>query len=106
MDFPSLPIAAPVNPVRLDGYIPVRATNGALNVRKLMEGEKMEFPFVVLLTAAQRTELETHYQDHKYLSFNFLWSDGVTYVVQYMSAPLHVPQPGGWYRSQVRLGEV
>lgn len=107
MAYPSIPITTASTPTRIDGYIPVRATNGALKMRKMHDADKMEFALVHELTFAQRLELENHYQANKALSFSFTWpATGVAYTVVYMSAPLYFDQPGGWSKAQVRLGEV
>lgn len=105
--YPSLPIAISSTATRLHGFIPVRATNGDLKVRKTMSGEKMEFDVVHELTSAQKTTLEGHYTGDKLNSFSFTWpTTGTAYTVRYTSAPQYQEQPGGWYKARVKLAEA
>lgn len=104
--YPTLPITTSSQPSRLDGYVAVRATNGALKMRKLISGEKMEWTLSHELSATQKTTLEAHFQAEKLNSFAFTWPGGSTYTVCYLSAPLFVDQPGGWFTATVKLGEV
>lgn len=105
--YPTIPITYQSSPSRIDGYIPVRATNGTLKVRKLMTGEKMEWTLEHELTSTQRTDLENHYSAHKTTSFSFTWpGTGTSYTVMYTTAPLYLDQPGGWSKARVSLAEV
>lgn len=104
--YPTLPVSVQSRVLRLDGYTPVRATNGALKVRKLMAGEKAEFDLVHEISAGQRATLESHYQGDKLNSFSFAWPTGGSYTVRYLAAPQYDEQPGGWFKARVRLGEV
>lgn len=105
--YPSLPITASSSSTRLDGFVSLRASNGALKVRKMMSGEKMEWTVQHELTASQKATLESFYQSNKTSDVDFTWpGDGNTYTARFIGAPLYVAQPGGWYRATVRLAEV
>lgn len=106
MSYPSLPISAESSTNRDSGINPVRATNGALKVRRLFSAEKMTFDIVHLLTDAQKATLETAYSTFKVSNLTLVWpEDGVSYTVRFATAPLHVKRGGGW-RSTVRVLEV
>jgi len=105
--YPTLPTTPTSTPSRVDGFIPVRATNGALKVRKLMTAEKMEWTLEHELTSAQRSSLESHYGTHKTTTFSYTWPGAATvYTVAYVAAPLYFDQPGGWSKARVMLAEV
>lgn len=105
--YPALPTLPSSVAVRLDGYIPVRASNGTLKVRKMMSSDKMEFSLDHEINSAQKTSLENHYAADKTNSFSYTWPGvgGGTYTVKYVMAPQYQEQPGGWYKAKVSLAE-
>jgi hypothetical protein len=104
--YPSLPLTTNSEPRRLDGYEPVRATNGLLKMRKMFNADKFEFDLEHELTASQKTSLESHYAGDKTNSFSFTWPGGSTYTVKYMMSPQYRDMPGGWFVARVKLGEA
>lgn len=60
--------------------------SGAFRGRRLQPGKKKPITLAFkLLTNAERTTIETHYDAHRALTFNFTWPDGSggPYVVAY-----------------------
>jgi hypothetical protein len=104
--YPStLTVLAEYEETRIDGFVGLRATNGKLKVRKLMDGEKQEWTILHNLTSADRTTLENFYQANKYLSFDFTFPGVGTYTCKFLSAPKYRSIPGGWFKCSVRIGE-
>lgn len=108
--YPTLPITANSRPVRTDGIVGQRATNGTLKTRKTMAGEKYDFELEHELTLAQWTALENHYQADKNNAFPFTWPTAAigTRTVRYLSAPQPIEVAGvtSWLKARLRLGEV
>lgn len=93
---------------RLGGFVPQRATNGAMKVRCLATTEKTDFRLKHLVNAAQKTTLEDFYQANKFLNVSLVGpEDGVTYITRFVAAPQYQRLGGGshWLAS-VRLSEV
>lgn len=93
-------------PRRIDGYLPVRASNGTLKLRKTMTGEKYEWDLAHELSAANWTAYEQFYQDNKVANVDLTYPGMSQRTVRFLAAPLPQLQPGGWYKVLVRLGEV
>lgn len=93
--------------VRSGGQNAVRATNGALKMRRMFTTEKLEFTIDYWLTSAQKTALENFYTTNRDASNTIVWAeDGVTYTVLFVAPPQYVLMPGGWWQARVRLMEV
>ena len=88
------------------GHEPVRATNGALHVRRMFTGEKRTFQLVFVVDAANRAALASHYSDNRDASFSFFWPDDrQTYTVSYSTAPQYAPMGPMMTRARVTLME-
>ena len=93
-------------PARSSGHDPVRATNGALKVRRLYSTEKNDFVIDHWLTDAEKATLETFYQVNKDLDVSYTSpEDSATYTVRFAAAPQYIRMPG-WIQARVRLMEV
>lgn len=86
----------------LSGHETVRATNGALHVRRLFSSDKRNWILSFLLDNTDLSTLMTHYGANKDASFNFYWpGDAQTYSVSYSAAPQ--PSRVGPLHSRVRV---
>ena len=85
----------------------MRATNGALRLRRLWSAEKLDFVVEhAPLTDAERSTLEAHYQANRDASFAIVWpEDGQTYTVAYAAPPQYLRNIG-WWQARVRLMQV
>ena len=91
---------------REGGFQPVRATNGALKVRKLYSTEKKQWDIEHWLTDAQKATLETFYQANKVLNITVTTpDDGATYTARFATAPTYTAQVSYWVTT-VKLMEV
>jgi len=105
--YPRLPTLRESECEVLSGHEPVRATNGALHMRRMFTGEKRNFSLAHVLTAAQRAELQAHYAAHRDSSFAFTWGeDGQTYTVSYAAAPAYSRLGPLYSRARVMLMEA
>jgi hypothetical protein len=105
-DYPRLPTLRESEAEVLSGHEPVRATNGALHMRRMFSGEKRNFSLAHVLTPAQRADLEAHYAAHKDASFSFTWAeDGQAYTVSYGAAPQFGKAGVSFSRARVQLME-
>lgn len=90
-----------------DGRQVVRATNGALKVRRLYASDKSSFSLEHELTSSQVSTLRTFYTTNADLGVDFTWAgDGTTYTVRFAAAPVYTLMPGGWYTVNVKLAQV
>jgi hypothetical protein len=108
MAYPTtIPIMAESRATREGGFVPVRATNGLLKVRRLWSAEKWSFDLVHWLSSAQRTTLETAYAANRTNNVTLTWpADGSTYTCRFASAPSYEWRTGGFWVARVRLEEV
>src|SRR5574337_1858189 len=91
-------------PSRSDGQEPVRATNGALKVRRLYSAPKSDFQIDHMLTAAENATLDTFYSTNRDLDVSYTSpEDGAVYTVRFAAPPQYVrmPMPDG--RSHRRM---
>jgi hypothetical protein len=104
--YPTLNAQRSSSTARNSGHDAVRATNGALKVRRMFSAEKTDFTIDHWLTSAEKSTLESFYQANKDLDVAFTWAeDGVTYTVRFASAPQFLGMPG-WWQARVRLLQV
>jgi len=90
---------------RQGGFEPVRASNGALKVRRLYSGEPHDFDIEHWLSDAQKSTLESFYGTNKLLDVTLTNpEDGASYTVRFAAAPVYEWHPGYW-RTRVRLME-
>lgn len=88
------------------GHEPVRATNGALKVRRLYAADKASFVLDHMLTIAQKATLDLFYSANKDLDVSYTWpGTGASYTVRFVGAPQYIWQAWG-FRAQVRLEEA
>jgi hypothetical protein len=104
--YPTTGLTVATQTQRLDGLVGVRATNGALKVRKTMSGEKYEWDIEHELSLTNKDALETFYQANKLINFDFTYPGGSLYTCRFLAAPIAQYQPGGWYKVRVRIAEV
>ena len=91
----------------LGGHEPVRATNGALHLRRMFTSEKRNLLIMHILTPAERSALAAHYAANKDLSFAFYWpTDNATYTVVYAAAPRYSRAGTRFSQANVSLMEV
>lgn len=102
-DFPRLKYLLDDSTVeQLSGHEPVRATNGALRVRRLFSGDKRNWSLSGLLENGELDALMAHYGANKDAQFNFYWpADRQTYTASYVAAPQ--PARIGPMHSRVRV---
>jgi hypothetical protein len=88
------------------GIDPARATNGRLALRRLWSADKSAFDIGHVLTAVQKTTLDSFYGTNKDLDVTYKWPPtGATYTVRFVDPPQYVPR-GAIYETRVRLLEV
>jgi hypothetical protein len=86
----------------IDPLLADRSRSGAFRARRLQTGKKRAINLTFrLLTNAERTTIETHYDAHRALTFNFTWPDGSggPYVVAYAernAIKFTRAKPGRW----------
>jgi hypothetical protein len=91
---------------RAGGQQVVRATNGAVRVRRLYSTEKTTFDLVHWLTDAQRTTLETFYQANRDGDVTLTWAeDGLAYTTRFAAPPQYLRREG-WWEARVRLEQI
>lgn len=92
----------------IDSRTLVRATNGALKVRRLHGTEKVRISIEHWLSSADKTTLDAHYDANLDASFSYTWpgSGSPTYTVVYAAKPRYEEMPGGWFRAFVLLEEA
>lgn len=91
----------------VDGFIPVRATNGTLKVRQTMPAEKNDFTLLHLLTKADWSTLLTFYNNNKNADVYLYWpGDTSPYTVRFVGVPKRSGSPWHMYSVTVKLGEV
>lgn len=106
-NYPSYPVLDTSSVSRVDGYVPVRASNGTLKVRKMMAGEKREFTVEHFLTRSERDTLETFFQNNKTADVTLYWpGEAGSFTVRFVAAPAYYATQGAWYRVQVKLAQV
>lgn len=104
--YPSYPLQRDTSTEREGGQDAQRATNGALRLRVRYAADRSTFSLVHLLSLAEKTALEAHYQANKTASFAFVWpEDRVTYTVLYGAAPVYVRGASSW-TARVKLLEA
>lgn len=107
-NYPNLPILDSSRITVMDGVIPVRASNGALKVRKLFTTDKAEFAIEHLLTKADWDTLKTFYDNNLAADVTFTWPGrpSSAYTVRFVGAPQ--PEGSQWrmFRVRVALAEV
>ena len=93
---------------RVDGFVPVRASNGALKIRKTMASEKSEFTIEHLLTKAEKDALESFYQTNKTLDVTLTWPGYTSgaFTVRFVSAPISKGMQGMLFMTQVKMAQV
>lgn len=90
----------------LSGHETVRATNGALRVRRAFTGEKRNWTLLFFLDNTRRDTLDDHYTDNKDAQFSFVWpDDGVTYTASYAGPPQYTREGPDFSRARVVLME-
>lgn len=105
--YPSLNVTVNSRQEISDGRQVVRATNGALKVRRLYSSDKSTFSLEHELTSAQVTTLKSFYTTNADLNVDFTWAgDGTTYTVRFVRPPVYTLMPGGWYTVSVSLAQV
>lgn len=107
-DYPRYWILDSSDMTPVDGYESRRATNGALKVRKLSAGEKIEFTIDHLLTQTEKDAYEAFFQANKLLDVTLYWPRAAApYTVRFIAKP-KVSGPGGtlMYAVRARLAEV
>lgn len=89
------------------GFEPVRATNGALKVRRLYSTEKQSFQIANWLTDAQKTTLESFYTANRlaHVTLTTPW-DGASYTACFVAAPVYEWQYNDRWIARVRMFEV
>lgn len=93
-------------PSRSDGQEIVRASNGALKVRRLYSATKSDFAIDHMLSAAEKTTLDSFYTTNRDLDVSYTSpEDGATYTVRFAAPPQYLRFPS-WYQARVRLMEV
>jgi len=106
-DYPKYMILDSSQVTRVDGYIPVRASNGSLKVRKMMSGEKTEFTVEHFLFKTDWDTLESFYQTNKTLNVNLYWPGYASpFVVKFIAAPARTETLGRMFRVQCKLAEA
>lgn len=77
--------------VAASGVEPLRATNGALKVRRMWSGDKKTFELGHLLTATEKETLDAFYAAEKDADVSYIspW-DGTTYTVRFVAPPQYV----------------
>ena len=105
--YPSLPWVQEGTQInREGGFVPVRATNGVLKVRRLFSTEKLAWDIVHRLSNSERTTLEAFYVANRILTIDLTAPDtGVTSQARFAAAPAY-RQMGGFWQATVRLLEV
>jgi hypothetical protein len=105
--YPKFPILDTSNVTRVDGYIPVRATNGMLRVRKTMTSEKREFTIDHFLGKTDKETLESFFQTNKTLDVTLSWpGEASTFTVRFVAAPEYVATQNYLYKVRVRVAQV
>jgi hypothetical protein len=88
------------------GHDFVRATNGALHVRRYFNDEKRMWLLSFFLSATSREDLQDHYDDNKDGQFDFYWpGDDATYTASYIAAPEYAKAGPQYVRARVQLME-
>jgi len=88
------------------GIDPARATNGRLALRRLWSADKATANIGHLLTAAQKTTLDSFHGTNKDLDVTYKWPPtGATYTMRFVDPPQYTPR-GAFYEARVRLLEV
>lgn len=106
MSYPSLPLLKSSTAERDGGFEPVRATNGALKVRRSYSTEKTTFRLEHILTDAQKTTLENAYLANRTLNCTLAWPvDGLNYTVRFAGPPQY-RKDGPWWFASVTVMEV
>lgn len=105
-DYPRLPMLRDSSAEVLSGHEPVRATNGALHMRRMFSAEKRDFVLLHILTADNRAALEAHYTANKDAQFTLYWPEtGQNYTVSYAAAPQYDKAGMRYSRARVTLME-
>lgn len=106
--YPSFLTLAESTATPANGLEPDRATNGRMALRRMWTADKMRFAIGHVLSAAQKTTLDTFYATNKDLDNTYKWpGTGVTYTVRFTQAPVYVPRTNGvYFEARVALEEV
>lgn len=89
-----------------DGIQPMRASNGALKVRRLFPADKRAFVILHWLSDSERATLVSFYATNKALNVDLVPPDtGAAAVVRFGRAPVYELQ-GGYWTARVLLLEV
>lgn len=88
------------------GIQPVRATNGALKLRRMWSADKTDFDIGHVLSASEKSTLDAFYAANKDLDVTYRWpATGATSVVRFLGPPRYRPV-GVHFEVRVRLLEV
>lgn len=92
----------------LSGLVMRRASNGAARGRSMYSGKKRSFVIKHILTAAEKSTLETFYDTNIALTFTFVWTgDSVSRTCLFtQDAPKFIPLSGYLWRAEVPMEEV
>lgn len=77
--------------VTASGVEPLRATNGALKVRRMWPADKATFQIGHVLTTAEKTTLDAFYAAEKDADVSYVspW-DSTTYTVRFVAPPQYI----------------
>ncbi len=106
--YPTLPTTMATRDTIEDGRSVLRATNGALKVRRLYAADTKRFDLEHRLSASDKSTLDTFYGTNADLDVTYVYpADGASYTVRFVAAPAHQVQPGkaAWI-TRVQLAEV
>lgn len=106
--FPSLPWSLSSKEGWVDDRQFERASNGALRGRAFYAAKKKTFELsFAVLSAAEKSVIEAHYDANRTAAFDFTWRDGVTYSVGYGKDSVKLePVAGAYWSGTVGLEQV
>lgn len=106
--FPSLPWTLSSKESWIDDRQTERASNGALRGRAFYAAKKKAFELsFAVLSAAEKSLIEAHYDANRTGDFTFTWRDGMTYTVAYAKDGVKLePVAGAYWSGTVGLEQV